>query len=45
VPGVRKATVDFKTKRADVSFDSSKATVSDLIAALEKAGFGAKVEG
>lgn len=37
------AAVNFATERADVHFDSSRASIDDLIGAVEAAGYGAKV--
>ncbi|RIK09657.1 MAG: heavy metal translocating P-type ATPase [Acidobacteria bacterium] len=37
------AAVNFATERADVHFDASRASVDDLIAAVESAGYGAKL--
>lgn len=44
VPGVRKADVSFKRKEARVSYDPTHASVDQLIAAIQKAGFSAKVQ-
>lgn len=37
------AAVNFATERADIHFDASRASIGDLIAAVEAAGYGAKV--
>ena len=41
VPGVVQASVNFATERASVEYIPSLTTLDDLIAAIEKAGFGA----
>jgi Cu+-exporting ATPase len=41
VPGVVAAGVNLATERATVTYDPSRATVADLIAAVEAAGYGA----
>ncbi len=43
-PGVVAATVNFAAERATVRYLPSMATVDDLAAAVEKAGFGAVIE-
>jgi Cu+-exporting ATPase len=39
VPGVREANVNLATQRASVRFDPAAATTTDLVAAIEKAGY------
>jgi len=41
VPGVVNASVNFATERANVEYTPSLATIDDMIAAIEKAGYGA----
>ena len=41
VPGVVKASVNFATERASVEYIPTLATIDDMIAAIEKAGYGA----
>jgi len=41
VPGVKQADVNFASERAQVGYVPSLATVDDLIAAIESAGYGA----
>jgi len=41
VPGVLHASVNFATERASVEYIPSLATIDDMIAAIEKAGYGA----
>ena len=43
VPAVAKANVNFASEKALVTFDSLKTSVNDLIAAVKKSGYGAKV--
>jgi Cu+-exporting ATPase len=45
VPGVTEANVNLATERATVSFDPNTAEISSLIAAIEKAGYGASSQG
>lgn len=40
--GVHKADVQFKQERAVVTYEAAKATVQQMIEAVEKSGFGAK---
>jgi len=42
VPGVKEANVNFAAEKARVIFDPSKVKVNDLVAAVSKAGYGAK---
>lgn len=44
VPGVRKATVDFKSKLAVVSFDDTKTNAKALAKASADVGFPARVK-
>jgi mercuric ion binding protein len=44
VPGVREATVDFKTKLAVVSFDETKTNAKALVKASTDIGFPASVK-
>ncbi len=44
VPGVARAEVDFKTKRAVVRYDPEKTDPKALIRAIEEAGYGARRE-
>ncbi len=39
--GVSDAKVDYKTKKAEIEFDSSKLTVEDLIKEIESIGYSA----
>ena len=41
VPGVVNASVNFASERASVEYTPSLATIDDMIAAIEKAGYGA----
>jgi len=41
VPGVASATVDLVFHRASVTFDPDKATLDDMAAAVERAGYRA----
>jgi P-type Cu+ transporter len=43
-PGVRGAAVNFATERATVEYDASAATASSLVEAVERSGYGARVE-
>ncbi len=45
VPGVFGAVVDLKDASADVDYDDDTATIEDLTAAVEKAGYAATVSG
>ena len=40
VPGVRTATVNLATERASVEYDPALAAHADLVAAIERAGYG-----
>ena len=42
VPGVASATVDLVFHRASVTYDPAKATVEDMSAAVERAGYRAE---
>ncbi|HEU5440072.1 MAG TPA: heavy metal translocating P-type ATPase [Ktedonobacterales bacterium] len=42
VPGVASASVNLATERASVSYDSASVSPADLIAAVERAGYGAE---
>ncbi|HKB46085.1 MAG TPA: cation transporter, partial [Ktedonobacterales bacterium] len=41
VPGVAEASVNLATERASVAYAAGSASVADLVAAVEKAGYGA----
>jgi copper chaperone CopZ len=41
VPGVAAASVDLLFRRAKVSYDPDKATVEDMVRAVEEAGYAA----
>jgi P-type Cu+ transporter len=43
-PGVRDAAVNFATERATVEYDPSSSTASALVDAVERSGYGARVE-
>jgi P-type Cu+ transporter len=43
-PGVRDAAVNFATERATVDYDPSSATAAAVVAAVESAGYGARIE-
>lgn len=44
MPGVRKADVSFDKKEAVVSYDSAKATLAQMQAALKKAEYGGELK-
>jgi copper chaperone CopZ len=43
--GVYSAVVDFVTGEAEVDFNDDSATTSELVRAVEQAGYGAKLAG
>jgi P-type Cu+ transporter len=43
-PGVQDAAVNFATERATVEFDPSSVTAAELVAAVERSGYGARIE-
>jgi P-type Cu+ transporter len=43
-PGVRDAAVNFATERATVEYDASSASAASLVEAVERSGYGARVE-
>ena len=43
--GVNDATVSFKKKRADVLYDPREVTVEDMVKAISRVGFRAKLLG
>jgi copper chaperone CopZ len=45
VSGVYSAVVDLQDGEAEVDFDDDAATTMQLVAAVEKAGYGAKLAG
>ena len=43
--GIKEATVSFKEKRADVLYDPREVTVEDMVKAISRVGFRAKLMG
>jgi copper chaperone CopZ len=43
--GVNEATVSFKEKRADVLYDPAQVTVEDMVKAIRRVGFRARLIG
>jgi copper chaperone CopZ len=43
--GIKEATVSFKEKRADVLYDPQEVTVEDMLNAISRVGFRAKLIG
>jgi copper chaperone CopZ len=43
--GIKEAIVSFKEKRADVLYDPQKVTVEDMVSAISRVGFRAKLIG
>lgn len=44
MPGVRKAIVSFEKKEALVKYDSSKATLEQMLAALKKSDYSGRLK-
>lgn len=42
-PGVKNAYVNFAAEKANITFDNTSTQISDLIKAIEKAGYGAEI--
>ena len=43
--GIREAIVSFREKRADVLYDPEEVTVEDMVSAISRVGFRAKLIG